>query len=279
MLSSAEHAAQQPSGMDETVPMNIESVPRDLAAAARPPIHVPRWSFSWLVCALLRGYNALRRMLLPLGDVVMSKSQELREIRQLASKPSDINEHLELIFAEALLSRPRVVVELGVRGGLSTFVFERVANFCEVSIISADIDDCSKTSSHPRRYFFHGDDVQFAHCFHDFCNERNIPTVVDLLFIDTSHYYEHTLLEIAAWFPLLSPRAKVIFHDTNMKLIGPRKDGCFELSWDNKRGVVRAIEEHLGIRIDETKEFKDSANGWLIRHWPNCNGLTILDRI
>jgi cephalosporin hydroxylase len=265
--------------MDETASIKIESALGDRVAAARAPIHVPRWSFAWLVCVLLRAYNALRRALLSSDDVAIPKSQELREVRKLASKPSDINEHLELIFAEALLSRPHVIVELGVRGGLSTFVFERVANLCEVSIISADIEDCSKTSSHPRRYFFHGDDVQFAHYFQSFCRERNIPPVVDLLFIDTSHYYEHTVLEIAAWFPLLSSRAKVIFHDTNMKLVGPRKDGCVELSWDNKRGVVRAIEEHLGISIDETKEFKDSAGGWLIRHWPNCNGLTILDRI
>jgi cephalosporin hydroxylase len=211
--------------------------------------------------------------------VAIANSTDLRQIRELASKPSDIDEHLDLIFTEALLARPTLMVELGVRGGVSTFVFERVANLCEASIISVDIEDCSKTSSHPRRFFVHGDDVQFASRFHDFCRERNIPPVVDLLFIDTSHYYEHTVLEIAAWFPLLSSRAKVMFHDTNMKLIGPRKDGCFQLSWDNQRGVVRAIEEHLGIRIHETKDFEDIASGWLIRHWTNCNGLTVLDRI
>jgi hypothetical protein len=73
--------------------------------------------------------------------------------------------------------------------------------------------------------------------------------------------------------------AKVIFHDTNLNKIGPRSDGCLQLSWDNDRGVIRAIEEYLGITINERRRFIGKVNGWLIRHWPNCNGLTILDRI
>lgn len=259
--------------------MKLDSAPNSRSVPARLPVHVSRWSLPWLVSACLRRYNALRRSVLPQRKLPIANSVELRQVRELASKPSDINEHLDLIFTETVLARPALMVELGVRGGISTFVFERVAQLCEASIISADIEDCAKSSSHPRRYFFHGDDIEFASRFHDFCRERSLPPVVDVLFIDTSHYYEHTVLEIAAWFPLLSSRAKVMFHDTNMRLIGPRKDGCFELSWDNQRGVVRAIEEHLGIRIHETKDFKDIANGWLIRHWPNCNGLTVLDRI
>jgi hypothetical protein len=62
-------------------------------------------------------------------------------------------------------------------------------------------------------------------------------------------------------------------------LIGPRRDGAIQLAWDNGRGVVRAIEEHLGIHIDESRECVEHANGWLLRHFPNCNGLTILDRL
>lgn len=207
-----------------------------------------------------------------------SLSQELREIREFARRPNDINEHLELIFTESLLIWPRLIVELGVRDGTSTFVFERVASVCGASIVSADIDDCSSTSSHRRRHFFQGDDVQFAAAFEGFCRERGIAPSVDVLFVDTSHYYDHTVQEIQAWFPLLSPRAKVLFHDTNLRLVGSRRDGCFALAWENERGVVRAIEEHLGIRIDESKECTEYVRGWLIRHWPHCNGFTVLDK-
>jgi hypothetical protein len=48
---------------------------------------------------------------------------------------------------------------------------------------------------------------------------------------------------------------------------------------DNQRGVIRAIEEYLGVTIDENKDFSDQFGDWMVRHWPNCNGLTIMDRI
>jgi len=43
--------------------------------------------------------------------------------------------------------------------------------------------------------------------------------------------------------------------------------------------VIRAVEEHFHCRWDETKPFVDARAGWLIRHWPNCSGLTVLDRL
>jgi cephalosporin hydroxylase len=207
-----------------------------------------------------------------------SELKELQEIRQLASHPNDISEHLETMFVESILLQPMLIVELGVRNGVSTFVFERAAKLCGASLISVDLEDCSAISAYQNWHFFRGDDVQFAGQFQDFCRQRDIARTIDLLFVDTSHYYEHTVQEIQAWFPLLSPRAKVLFHDTNSKLIGRRKDGCFALAWDNQRGVIRAIEEYLGIQIDERREETHYSRGWVIRHTPFCNGLTILDR-
>jgi cephalosporin hydroxylase len=236
-----------------------------------------RWSFEWMLIVLQRAHNRLRRTVLP-PSVIPSISKELSEIREHACTPSDIDEHLEWMFTEALLLQPRLIVELGVRDGQSTFVFERVANLCAASIVSVDIDDCSRISSHPRWHFVRGDDVEVSYCFGEFCRARNLPPSVDLLFVDTSHYFEHTLKEIRAWFPLLSPRAKVMFHDTNMRLIGHRRDGCFQPAWENERGVIRAVENYLGIDVDETREYVDYAKGWVVRHRANCNGFTVLDK-
>jgi cephalosporin hydroxylase len=169
-------------------------------------------------------------------------------------------------------------VELGVRGGASTFVFERAARKVDAAIISVDLEDCSSASRFPNWHFFRGDDIAIAHQFTDYCRQRTINPSIDLLFIDTSHYYDHTLQEIESWFPLLNRRAKVIFHDTNLRTIGLRNDGCFQLSWDNERGVIRAIEEYLGTRIDERRDCCEISGEWIVRHWHNCNGLTILDR-
>jgi cephalosporin hydroxylase len=262
--------------MLESAMSKFDSSAKPGVGVSRPPLPIPGWFF--VPSLLFRAYNAVRRFLLNRTRPT-SGFKELREIQERAIAPNDINEHLELIFAEAVLAKPSLILELGVRGGTATFVFEKVADTCSASIVSGDLDDCSSISSHPRWHFFQGDDIQFASEFQEFCRERNLTPSIDLLFIDTSHYYDHTRQEIEAWFPLLSPCAKVMFHDTNMKLVGPRKDGCFELSWDNDRGVIRAIEEYLGIRIDETQQVVEYSRGWLIRHTPSCNGLTILDRV
>ena len=82
--------------------------------------------------------------------------------------------------------------------------------------------------------------------------KRSIRQPVDVLFIDTSHLYEHTVKEIEAWFPLLAPNALVMFHDTNLRPNYTRQNGTCGVGWDNDRGVIRAIEEYLGETLDET---------------------------
>jgi cephalosporin hydroxylase len=219
---------------------------------------------------------------LPQSAAPSSPFKQLNAVKSLTkglTNIDDIDEHLELMFVEGLLCRPQLIVELGVRHGISTRVFEQVADLCGSRIISADLEDCSEASSYPQWHFFRGDDIYLARLFPELCEQLKIQPSIDLLFIDTSHYYNHTLHEIQSWFPLLSPRARVMFHDTNLRLIGSREDKCFQLGWDNKRGVIRAIEEYLGVEIDEAARCTQNAGGWLIRHWPNCNGFTILDRL
>jgi cephalosporin hydroxylase len=264
--------------MDKAVSFPLESATPESAVISRPPAFAPRWSLRGLACLPVHAYNTLHRLVRP-AKAVFSNSVELCQIRQLAAAPSDIDEHLEQMFTETLLCRPGLIVELGVRGGVSTFVFERAAALFSSTLVGVDIADCSGASRYPRWHFHRGDDVQFAAEFADFCGNRHLTPQIDLLFIDTSHYYDHSVQEIGAWFPHLSLRAKVMFHDTNMKLTGPRRDGRIQLAWDNQRGVIRAIEELLDVRIDESRECVEHAQGWLLRHFPHCNGLTILDRV
>jgi hypothetical protein len=59
-----------------------------------------------------------------------------------------------------------------------------------------------------------------------------------------------------------------------------RLDGSASaIGWDNQRGVIRAIEEFLGRRYDESAFFVDIARGFLVTHRPNCNGFTVLRRL
>lgn len=264
--------------MNEITLPNAFANPAYDASAPRPPVCAAPWSGWWIAHKVLRPYNRLRHALLR-PNRAEPGTRGIRAVQALASTLTDIDEHLETMYVEGLLCRPQLIVELGVRGGTSTAVFEQVSEMCGSTIISGDIDDCSRVSQNPRWHFVRDDDLHLAEIFPQYCRTLGITPEVDLLFIDTSHYYDHTVEEIRKWFPLLSRRAKVMFHDTNLRNVGSRRDGCFQLGWDNGRGVIRAIEEYLGAHINERQHCTDVVAGWLLRHWPNCNGFTILDRL
>ena len=174
--------------------------------------------------------------------------------------------------------RPRLLVELGVRGGASTFVLERVARLVGARLVSVDMDDCSRVCSWNRWHFVQSDDIAFAKAFPDWCAARQIQPCIDFLFIDTSHLFEHTVQEIDAWFPFLSDHARVAFHDTNIQKVYLRRDGSRGAGWANQRGVIAALEKHFGVPFNEQAYFVEVMNGWLIRHDPVCCGFTVLTK-
>lgn len=214
------------------------------------------------------------------------------EIKEYSSKKrTDISDHLITLFVESIKIKPKVIVELGVRGGESTFALERVAKICNAKLISVDIVDCSKVSSYEDWIFVKSDDIEFATQFEKWCQERGIEPKIDVLFIDTSHLYEHTLQEIKYWFPFLSSKSKVFFHDTNRKGVYFRKDRSMALPWDtfllsklkalpdtDLRGVIRALEKFFNKSFNENKSFMDFGKGFLIKHYPLCLGFTILEK-
>ena len=202
-----------------------------------------------------------------------------KEILEKFPKRSDFLDHLPILFIETLVVKPQLIVELGVRKGLSTFVLERVAKLTNALLVSVDIDNCQHKPSLPNWIFIKSDDIEFAKNFKSWCQQKGIQPKVDILLIDTSHYFDHTSEEIKYWFPLLSDKAKVFFHDTNLSTVYKRKDGSLGLGWDNKRGVIRALERYFQKKFDEKREFFDYRQGWLIKHAPYCAGFTILEKI
>lgn len=226
-----------------------------------------------------RIYNALLDLWRRPADAASGDLAEFNEVAERARERSDISDHLVTMFAEALSVRPRLIVELGVRGGESTFVFERVARLCGASLVSCDVDDCSVVSAYPGWHFVQSDDIEFAARFPEWCHARGIVPSIDLLFIDTSHRFDQTVAEIDAWFPLLAERSKAIFHDSNLRPLYVRKDGSIGFGMDCDRGVIRALERFLGRPYNERRDFMDARRGWLIRHSAHCCGLAILERL
>lgn len=244
---------------------------------------VARWRRRLLAAPdvlLRRGIEAYNRGILafprrPPGPEI---PEDLREILQRARTPTDISHHLPALFREAVEAEPRLIVELGTRGGDSTFVFERAARRTGATVVSVDVDDCSGVSRFERWIFVQEDDLAFAARFPAWCAERGLPQVVDLLFVDTTHAYEQTRAELEAWMPHLAPRGRALFHDSNMGGLYRRGDGTLGLAGDMGRGVARALHEYLGGTFDERRRFEGRVGSFHVRHDPLCNGLTVLVR-
>jgi len=251
----------------------------DSATTAASGSFVPRVIRHAAARMLVRGIDAYNTMIRALhGPVPETSDPDVTAIRARATSATDISSHLEPMFLEGLRANPGLIVELGVRSGESTFVLERVARRCRAPLVSVDIADCSTVCRYERWHFVQEDDVAFGRRVAAWCRERGLPENIDLLVVDTSHLYEHTLAEIEVWFPHLSPTAVVMFHDTNLKRLFRRRDGTLGLAWNNSRGVIQALEAVLQTRLTERRRFERDIGPWHIAHDPLCNGLTVLRR-
>jgi hypothetical protein len=198
------------------------------------------------------------------------------------TRPTDISDHLGTIFYFTVDARPRLIVELGTRGGESTRALLSAATLTGSTLLSVDIEDCSKLELPFMESwrFVRSDDIEFGmNGFRQWCAENGHDAVVDVLYVDTSHLYEHSKREIEVWSRFLADNGTMIFHDTNMGT-GPyaRTDGSIGSGWNNERGVIRAIEEFLGRKYDESAYFSDVTNLYNVLHFPSCSGLTIIKR-
>ena len=200
------------------------------------------------------------------------RSAILHQIRHEMKTDTDISGHLDTLWIKTVEMSPRKIVELGIRGGESSRIFGYAAAETGATMIGVDIVPCAYPGT-----FVQCDDVAYANVY-----KNTYGADIDVLFIDTSHFYDHTVQEIKSWFPLLSKSALVIFHDTNMQVRHTRKNGTLGDGWNNNRGVIRAIEEYFGSSFNETESFTTTVTRagetWHISHDKFCSGLTICRR-
>jgi len=126
--------------------------------------------------------------------------------------PSDIVEHLPTFVAAVEELHATTVIELGVRWGVSTIAWLHAIEATGGRVWSVDVD---QTANHNvftatgRWTFVHGDD-----CAPEVL--ALLPEQADIVFIDTSHAYDHTLRELAAYVPRVRPGGRVLLHDTEV---------------------------------------------------------------
>ena len=178
------------------------------------------------------------------------------------------------IFDEVIRAAPNLIVELGVsKEALANKVLVAAAELVGASITSCDIYDFSHVCDYPLWSFLREDARTLGRWYADHGN------VVDVLLIDCDELYETTRAIWKAWAPCLAPKCTVMFRCTNLAKPLHYADGTSTtLGWDNGRGVIRVLENELGISFDETRPYEGTQNGWHVRHIPWGAGLTVLRR-
>lgn len=145
---------------------------------------------------------------------------------------SDIQDHMPVLF-DTTKSYPKAkVLELGTRSGNSTAAFLAAAEWVDGHVWSIDINEPLVpewwiASEVPWTYFVEHDmDIGLD----------ELPATVDVLFIDTSHDYAHTLAELTRFVPLVKAGGVVLAHDTDL-------EGMPELGPQDPYPVRRALDE------------------------------------
>ncbi len=155
---------------------------------------------------------------------------------------TDIHQHLIRLYDLVVELNAKRVLELGVRGGESTVALLEGVHRTEGTLYSVDVAPCVEARDLIESYrlgsrwtFYQANDLEFG---------KGQIGEMDLIFIDTSHEYQHTVDEIKLYAPLLRKGGAFAFHDT-----------------ESFPDVMRAIQ--------------DTILDWPIELWTNNNGLGI----
>jgi cephalosporin hydroxylase len=132
------------------------------------------------------------------------------EYERLCQTPSDIYLHLPRMVELVEMFQAQHVVELGTRTGVSTIAWLYALESTGGRLTSVDIDAKPPIGDFDHWTFIQGDDCDPA-----------IASALDpaeIVFIDTSHLYEHTLRELRLYRWLVKPGGVICLHDTMLPI-------------------------------------------------------------
>ena len=124
--------------------------------------------------------------------------------------PSDIYLHLPRFVEMVDELQAQHVIELGTRTGVSTIAWLHALEGTGGRLTSVDIDAKPDIGDWPHWEFIQGDDTD--------------PEVItrlapaDIVFLDTSHLYEHTVVELRLYRWVVKPGGLIVCHDTELPL-------------------------------------------------------------
>jgi hypothetical protein len=205
--------------------------------------------------------DVMKKYIPSVGTIRHSEDQPQKNFKHMiekefaiaASSPSDIHEHLPVLYE--LAKDCNHIIEMGVRTGISTRAFLRV----DAKLISYDIVTDQKVVDLINEAKKAGKDATFI--------EADVLKIdieeTDLLFIDTWHTYEQLKQELSLHGN--KSRKYMVFHDTNT--FGLKNEGG--QAYSTSQGLLPAIIEFL--MVNPHWRFK--------KFLMNNNGLTVLERL
>lgn len=139
----------------------------------------------------------------------------------LEAGPSELSLHIPLLYQLASnASRP---LELGVCQGNSTVAFMCACSLTGRRLCSVDLVDYEESVRERLRSLELKDSLWVFVQGNDVAPEtveqvRQVSKTFDFIFVDTSHVREHTIEELAVYYPLLEKGGAMAFHDTHTEL-------------------------------------------------------------
>lgn len=168
----------------------------------------------------------------------------LREhYEQLCRTPSDIVGHLPRFVDLVTVLNAQHVIELGSRSGVSTVAWLYALAGTGGRLTSIDLDVAPDIGAHEHWTHIQGDDL----------NPEIIANLepAEIVFIDTSHLYEHTVQELNIYRWLVKPGGVLVLHDTML----PTPEGAPARPL---YPVRKAVEEFVQEQGYEWHNFPDS---------------------
>ena len=235
-----------------------------------------------LLCNILNVYKSYKHVNDYKKNSLLNDSAYFSEVKSKRLKSNnDICHHFDNLVYEVTSHKPKVILELGVRKGESTFVFNKIQKLLNNIHISVDIVDCSKVIDDPNWKFIIDDSIKFLKNYNSW-SENNVNSLKpDVIFIDTSHLYEETLKEIELSAEILSDNGSIMFHDTNHIYIPYLENNILynKFNYSPQLGVKLALESYFNCEFNFNSHFIIIKQGWIIKHYPESFGLTIMRKL
>jgi len=182
---------------------------------------------------------------------------------------------LQIIATHCLLKEPNVG---------TSFAFYKAGLFSDAQIIGVDTQEIFRNTynNFKNSKFLCINDLDFPKYY------NSLDFKADVIFIDTTHTYFHTMDEIETFVPYLAKDAILLFHGSNVTPLNNyttyyRLNNSYGSAPGNPRGVANAIKDYFSLEFDENKyynfEFIKNNIKWKFIHYPFCNGLTILKKM